>query len=423
MADRLLSTSSAQVSGHRFLKRRVEHALVLGDARMIHDPLARRYRAALSGMILALLIGAGAGLMAVIRPAINPGEASILRSDSGALFVRAGERIHPVANLATARLIAGSPEDPARISDAVLLREPLGPPLGIPDAPGVFAAGAVDELHWAACAEPAGVISVRARAEVRGLGAKEAVLVAPAGEGAGEGAADGAEWMLTGEGRRLLPPAESAEGRAVRRALRIDARTPRWTPPEAFLSATQELPSMSLPPGTLLRTEDGGWWLEHEGTVRFLSGIQAGILSDAGWPIRDVGRSYPAQQPDAKGPGIDLPEAAPAWVDPAADTLCATGEAGIGRPVGAEGDQGVELAGDSLAGRYAGPREGAVAVKSGGGLLMVSEWGTVHRVADVEAAAALGIDGKQARSAPWSVLRLLPQGAVLGRQHIPGVES
>ena len=42
---RPLPTTKAQVSGHKFLRRRVEHGLVLGDIRMIHDPLARRRKA------------------------------------------------------------------------------------------------------------------------------------------------------------------------------------------------------------------------------------------------------------------------------------------------------------------------------------------------------------------------------------------
>lgn len=46
----MLPTTKAQVSGHKFLRRRVEHGVVTGDIRMIHDPLATRRRA----LILAL---------------------------------------------------------------------------------------------------------------------------------------------------------------------------------------------------------------------------------------------------------------------------------------------------------------------------------------------------------------------------------
>lgn len=44
---RALPTTKAQVSGHKFLVRRLEHGLVFGDIRMIHDPLKRRRRALL----------------------------------------------------------------------------------------------------------------------------------------------------------------------------------------------------------------------------------------------------------------------------------------------------------------------------------------------------------------------------------------
>ncbi|TQE42760.1 hypothetical protein EJK80_10725 [Corynebacterium phoceense] len=65
---RLRPTTKAQISGHRFLQRRLEHGLVLGDIRMIHDPLARRSRAAWISVGLSVLIAAGAGLIAWLQP-------------------------------------------------------------------------------------------------------------------------------------------------------------------------------------------------------------------------------------------------------------------------------------------------------------------------------------------------------------------
>ncbi|WP_460490750.1 type VII secretion protein EccB, partial [Corynebacterium nasicanis] len=64
MTQTLLPTTRAQVTGHRFLRRRVEHGLVFGDIRMIHDPLAARSRALLFGVVAVVLIGLGAGLLA-----------------------------------------------------------------------------------------------------------------------------------------------------------------------------------------------------------------------------------------------------------------------------------------------------------------------------------------------------------------------
>jgi len=107
MANILLPTSKAQVSGYKFLMRRAQHGVVLGDIRMIHDPLARRHRALYAGAAMATVLGLGAGAMAVMNPAINPGEAPIVASESGALYVRIDATLHPVTNLASARLIAG----------------------------------------------------------------------------------------------------------------------------------------------------------------------------------------------------------------------------------------------------------------------------------------------------------------------------
>ena len=42
---KLLPTTRAQVSGHKFMRRRMEHGLIFGDIRMIHGPLASRRRA------------------------------------------------------------------------------------------------------------------------------------------------------------------------------------------------------------------------------------------------------------------------------------------------------------------------------------------------------------------------------------------
>ena len=68
MSTSLLPTTKAQVSGHRFLVRRVEHGLVLGDIRMLHDPLGARRRALLFGLTAVVLIGLGAADIRQLGP-------------------------------------------------------------------------------------------------------------------------------------------------------------------------------------------------------------------------------------------------------------------------------------------------------------------------------------------------------------------
>ena len=99
MGKRLLPTTKVQVSGHRFMRRRVEHGLIFGDVRMIHDPLASRRRATAFGTISVLLISGVMGLYAWMRPNPDPGDAPILRAADGELYVRVDDMVHPVTCL------------------------------------------------------------------------------------------------------------------------------------------------------------------------------------------------------------------------------------------------------------------------------------------------------------------------------------
>ena len=70
---KLLPTTRAQVSGHKFMRRRMEHGLVFGDIRMIHDPLASRRRATIFGTAAVAMIAGVMGLFAWMRPNADPG--------------------------------------------------------------------------------------------------------------------------------------------------------------------------------------------------------------------------------------------------------------------------------------------------------------------------------------------------------------
>lgn len=404
MSEALLPTTRAQVSGHRFLRRRVEHALVLGDLRMIHDPLARRQRALLFGVVAVVLISLGAGLLALVRPAADPGQAAILRADSGALFVRVEEQLHPVHNLASARLVAGEPADPARIGDEVLLARQLGAPVGLIDAPRVLSGVAPPELGWAVCEEVArdrlGVVTGVAP---QPLGEGEAVLVEAAGVG----------YVVEARGRFRLPEPESREGRVIRRALGITAATPRWEPRPEVLAVAVEEPPFTVPGEVqrVLAAAERAWAETPSGLLQ-ISELQARILGDLGIPVEEVPRELLAEHPDAADPApVQLPERGYTWVDPAAGPLCLGGAAGSPGRLG-EWPGAVELPGDSVAGFYAGPVSGSVAVDTGAGWWVVSETGLAHPVAEPELFGVLGLS-PAAVPAPWSILKLLPQGSAL----------
>lgn len=404
MSEALLPTTRAQVSGHRFLRRRVEHALVLGDLRMIHDPLARRQRALLFGVVAVVLISLGAGLLALVRPAADPGQAAILRADSGALFVRVEQQLHPVHNLTSARLVAGEPADPARIADELLLSQQLGAPVGLIDAPAVLPGTAPPELGWAVCEEVAvGRLGVMAGVVPQPLAEGEAVLVEAAG----------VSYVVDAQGRFRLPEPESREGRVIRRAMGITSATPRWEPRSEVLAVAVEGAPFAVPGDVrrVLSAGDRAWAETSTGLLR-ISGLQARILGDLGVSVEEVPRELLAEHPDAVDPSpVRLPERGYTWVDPVQGPLCLSGAAGLPGRLG-QWPGVVELPGDSVAGFYAGPSTGSVAVDTGSGWWVVSETGLVHPVADPELFGVLGLS-PAAVPAPWSILKLLPRGSAL----------
>jgi type VII secretion protein EccB len=137
-------TTRAQVNGYRFLLRRLDHALVRRDVRMLHDPMRSQIRSLLVGAVLGVLVVAGAAILAFLRPQGAIGDALIVSGkQSGALYVvvqgRDGDKtLHPVLNLASARLITGANAEPHAVKDDKLNDLPRGPLLGIPGAPGAL---------------------------------------------------------------------------------------------------------------------------------------------------------------------------------------------------------------------------------------------------------------------------------------------
>ncbi len=151
-------TTRAQVNGYRFLLRRLDHALVRRDVRMLHDPMRSQTRSLLVGFVLGILVVAGAVILAFLRPQGAIGDALIVSGkSSGALYVvvskEDGSRtLHPVLNLASARLITGSNAEPHAVKDDKLGSLPRGPLLGIPGAPSALPGSAQGgDSHWSLC--------------------------------------------------------------------------------------------------------------------------------------------------------------------------------------------------------------------------------------------------------------------------------
>ncbi|MEU0504926.1 type VII secretion protein EccB [Nocardia sp. NPDC005998] len=129
-------TTRWQVSGYRFLVRRMEHALVRRDVRMLHDPMRSQSRAYAAGLIMAIVVLAGCGVLALLRPQDKIGSSKILiGKESGAVYVVINDVVHPTLNLASARLAAGSPEKAVIVKESEIGKKARGQLIGIPGAP------------------------------------------------------------------------------------------------------------------------------------------------------------------------------------------------------------------------------------------------------------------------------------------------
>ncbi|MFP3670850.1 type VII secretion protein EccB, partial [Priestia sp. SIMBA_032] len=76
------------------------------------------------------------GVYGLIKPQGTVGDSNIIVSKkAGAMYVVVDGTLHPVLNLASARLISDSDESPKSIAEKKLTGYPRGPLLGIPGAP------------------------------------------------------------------------------------------------------------------------------------------------------------------------------------------------------------------------------------------------------------------------------------------------
>ncbi|HET7665775.1 MAG TPA: type VII secretion protein EccB, partial [Mycobacterium sp.] len=250
-------TTKVQVSGWRFLLRRVEHALVRRDTRMFDDPLQFYSRAVSAGITVAVLICLGAGLLAYFKPLGKRGGDALLvdRSTNQLYVVMPGTgQLRPVYNLTSARLVLGNAGTPAAVKSDELNRMPKGQPIGIPGAPFATPVVSAAQSMWTLCDTVANAESVVPTVDT-------SVIVGPLvlGGSVGPMRADqgvlvsykDSDWLVTDDGRHSINIAE----RAVTSAVGIPV-TARATPiseglfnalPNAGPWQLPEVPAAGLP--------------------------------------------------------------------------------------------------------------------------------------------------------------------------------
>jgi len=125
------------------------------------EPGRRQNLAIVASVSAALVICLGALLWSFISPAGQINESPIIADrDSGALYVRVGDKLYPALNLASARLITGQPDNPHLVRSSQIASMPRGPLVGIPGAPSNFSPKSPPASSWLVCDTVASSTSV-----------------------------------------------------------------------------------------------------------------------------------------------------------------------------------------------------------------------------------------------------------------------
>ncbi|OBI97723.1 type VII secretion protein EccB [Mycobacterium alsense] len=249
-----------QVSGWRFVMRRIASGIALHDTRMLVDPLRTQSRAVLMGVVILATAVAGCFVFSLIRPSGSAGNNAVLADRStAALYVRVGDDLHPVLNLTSARLIVGRPVNPSTVKSTELDRFPRGNLIGIPGAPERMVQNTSRDADWTVCdavsgtsrgAHSTGVTVIAGRPD--GEGARAAAVHPNQGVLVDfPGAGDGSTWLLW-QGKRSRI---DLTNHAVTSALGLEAgagaaqAVPVPRPiAQGLFNAIPESPALAAPP-------------------------------------------------------------------------------------------------------------------------------------------------------------------------------
>ncbi|RBM05080.1 type VII secretion protein EccB [Streptomyces sp. PT12] len=166
-----MASRKDELNAYTFAKRRTVAAFLQPAPTVTEEGAPRPLRAVLPGMVVGALILAGFGAWGMFRPSVpegwdEPGRNIIIGSDSTTRYVvletEGRAQLHPVLNLASARLLLDDPDsfdivevDESELDSGAI---PRGPTLGIPYAPDRLPATdeAAEAKRWAVCLRPGG---------------------------------------------------------------------------------------------------------------------------------------------------------------------------------------------------------------------------------------------------------------------------
>jgi type VII secretion protein EccB len=213
-----MQTRKDLLQAHRLMTQRASQALILGEPDHPEQPLRRVSIATFAGVMVAVLIAAGAGILGVIRPGgatgLRQAGMLIVEKETGARYVWCDNgKLCPVANYVSARLLAGADDKTRRtVSRDSLTEFQRGPLIGIPGAPDTLPdPKKLVKTPWNVCV----------RAATSGFAGRTSMVTLLAGRAVGGQPirddeaivvqSDGQAWMLW-RNKRLRVPAYAVAG-------------------------------------------------------------------------------------------------------------------------------------------------------------------------------------------------------------------
>lgn len=144
-------TTRLQVSGEAWHSEKYNQAAIKGL------PISAETTGSKMGMFLggglglsALAVGV-AFLISFLSPSPDQGRAPIMTTQDGGLYVEYNGKVHPVTNLASARLITGTADKASVIDEKAIASAPRGSLMGIPSAPSSLSVRPDRDSSWGVC--------------------------------------------------------------------------------------------------------------------------------------------------------------------------------------------------------------------------------------------------------------------------------
>lgn len=458
---------------------RLASAMLRADPDDPESPSGRTNRGAAIGVVIAVLVCAGAFVFGLLKPGGNTTWQAegklVVDKQTGASYLYLDGRLRPVRNYTSARLITGGAPEAASVGTSSLAGTPHGTPVGVPGAPDALpGTGDLDGGPWLVCSatrpsdtgEPLAVTALAIGAGK--VGDIPGGYRPDAGSGVLVAGPDGQEYLLW-QGVRLRVDKKADAGRA----LGFGDAAPRPAS-AAFLDAFPQGPDLAPPEvpgrggdgprlggqptrvGQVFRVDVPGsepryHLLYQEGLVPLSDTAAALVLGDP----RTAEEAYDGEMRVASlgadaltghlAPGsvaseamAELPATPPGLVRPTAgqvvcaDVDSADDSARVGTAVLPETVLSNPVQEPDPEFEPACLPVDAVSVRPGTGVLvralsaagsplgdttfLVTDTGVKHRLLSQEAVEALGYGGTAERTLPAHVLSMLPTGPDLTKE-------